>query len=181
MKNCIVYGGTFDPMGLHHLRAIEWLLGEHPQSTVLVAPSYRHPTKDQRSISPFEDRILVARHSVRSLGSDDRVFVSDIERDLTTGSHLLTYDLMRGLQEKAPGLQFKFAVGADLDLSRWEKGEELRREFEIVTIPLIEGADGAVHATTIREYLRTQNPAWLNHVAPTAHGAIWELMNRGAL
>lgn len=167
-NHVIVFGGTFSPMGLHHLEAIRWVRQEYPFAQVWVIPSYKHPLKDQSQIAPFDTRVLIAQASVEGL-NDHRVKVLDIERDAAKDKpFLLTFDLLSFLKHRFPRTFFKFAVGLDQDISKWERREDVERDFGFVRIP----TKGSVHATEIRRMIQEGEQGWRRHVAPQAENLI---------
>lgn len=160
----IVFGGTFSPMGRHHLEAIRWVREKYPTAEVWVIPSFKHPLKDQSQIAPFENRVLIARVSIEYLG-DPCVQVLNIEKDAAEGKpYVLTYDLLTYLKLRFPNKSFKFAVALDQDISNWERRAEVEQEFGIVRIPIM----GSMHATEIRRMIQEGIQGWQAHVAPQA-------------
>jgi len=153
----VVYGGSFNPFCKNHLDVVSWATTQGDE--VWVIPSYAHPEKSL--MIDFEHRLVMARLAVGSELWPVPVWVSDIERTLFQEgmSKIFTYHLLRRLAAMHPENTFVFAIGPDIDPSKWELGPEAMAEFEFIRVP-----DMGTHATQVREWIRTGDSQWRNFV-----------------
>ena len=111
-----LFGGTFDPPHQAH-RAVCLIamrrLGLH-RVWWLVTPG--NPLKDTRGLSPLADRMAAARALAHHPGID----VSDFEAEIGVR---YTYDAIRYLVTRCPGVHFVWIMGADnlRSFHRWQK------------------------------------------------------------
>ena len=116
-----LYGGSFDPPHVGHLMAMAYVLGVARTDAILVVPCFQH--RFDKRLSPFEDRLEMARLTAAPLGP--RVEVSDIERRL--GGESRTLATTRALMAERPGARIVVVHGADLleERQRWYGAAEL--------------------------------------------------------
>ncbi len=122
-----LFGGTFDPPHQAHRAACLIAmrrLGLH-RVWWLVTPG--NPLKDTRGLSPLADRMAAAR----ALANHPRIDVSGFEAEIGVR---YTYDTIRYLVTRCPGVHFVWIMGADnlRSFHRWQKWRAHRRH----------GADG---------------------------------------
>lgn len=126
-------GGTFDPIHFGHLRSGQEILDMLGLDRIIIIPSYRPPFKGHLKITPFEQRLHMARLAA---GHNPRFTVSDIE-----AREGLSYsvDTVRRLKEQHSGLEPFFIMGQDAfrDITGWKDWEELLGScnFVITTRP----------------------------------------------
>lgn len=134
MKRIAVFGGTFDPPHLGHVRAAEWVTQSGQVDRVLVVPVLEHAFHKQPGID-FQERLELCR--VAFSGVPD-VVVSDIEASLPKPSY--TMETVRELARREPDATFRLVVGTDIlpDLPHWREGEALLR----LAPPLVLGRKG---------------------------------------
>ena len=101
-----LFGGTFDPPHQAHRAACLIALARLSLDRVwwLVTPG--NPLKDTRGLSPLGERIAAAR----ALAHHPRIDVSGLEADI--GARY-TYDTLRFLIARCPGVRFVWIMGAD--------------------------------------------------------------------
>ena len=71
-----ILGGTFDPIHFGHLRLAEEMCEELSLAKVLLIPGAQPPHKDERVISPFQDRLEMTKIAA---SYSDYLEASDIE------------------------------------------------------------------------------------------------------
>ena len=175
-KRLGVMGGTFDPIHHGHLLTAEEALQQFELDEVVFVPTGRPWMKEDRRVSPPEDRYLMV---VVATASNPRFSVSrlEIERDGPT----YTVETLRELKSERGDVDLYFITGADamLEIFQWKDPEETlelahfiaatRPGYElaeleqdeltshprvtVMTIPAL-----AISSTDIRERVRTGRP-----------------------
>jgi nicotinate-nucleotide adenylyltransferase len=118
-----VYGGTFDPVHLGHLRVAERLLEVFALDLVLFIPAYLAPHKRSAGVSPALDRYAML---VLATAQDERLCVSTIELDAPGRPY--TVETLAGLHERlGPEVELFFVMGADSwnEIDTWREWERL--------------------------------------------------------
>jgi nicotinate-nucleotide adenylyltransferase len=118
-----VMGGTFDPIHHGHLVAASEVAHIFSLDEVVFVPTGRPWQKDDREVSPAEDRYLM---TVIATASNPRFSVSRIDIDRPGPTY--TIDTLRELHAgRGPAAELFFITGADA-LSRmmsWQDADEL--------------------------------------------------------
>ena len=159
-----IYGGSFDPPHMAHVLAVKHVLTLDEVSRVIVVPVFQHAL--DKSLSPFEIRLAMCR---RAFGDDDRVTVSDIERDLPRPSY--TLHTVEELRRAYPNTAFRLVVGGDVlgETSRWRRFDELENLAPLLVLGRAgvdePGAPEAVLPAVSSTEARTW---WGNHVPEEA-------------
>jgi nicotinate-nucleotide adenylyltransferase len=124
-----LFGGTFDPPHEAHRAACLIAIRRLQLDRVwwLVTPG--NPLKDTRGLAPLADRIAAAR----KLARDPRIAVSGLEAEI--GSRY-TYDTLRYLRARCPGVRFVWIMGADnlRGFHHWHKWREIAAMVPIVVV-----------------------------------------------
>src|SRR5438309_3819515 len=121
-KRLGVMGGTFDPIHHGHLLTAEEALWQFELDEVVFVPTGRPWMKQDREVSPPEDRYLMV---VIAASSNPSFSVSrlEIEREGPT----YTVDTLRTLREQyADAVDLFFITGADamLEILQWKDSQE---------------------------------------------------------
>ena len=116
-----VMGGTFDPIHYGHLVTAEEALVQFSLDGVLFVPTGQPWMKQDRAVSPAEDRYLM---TVIATASNPRFHVSRIEIDRDGPTY--TVETLRALGEENPDAELYFITGADamLEIFDWKDPEE---------------------------------------------------------
>ncbi|MFD1038549.1 nicotinate-nucleotide adenylyltransferase [Virgibacillus byunsanensis] len=158
-----ILGGTFDPPHIGHLIIAEEVRIALSLDEVWFIPSNEPPHKDKATIVANE-RFAMLQVAIENNSAFN---VNSIEMDRLGKSY--TFDTMKLLREKHPGIEFYFIIGADMVefLPRWQNisdlvqmvtfvgverpGYRLETDFPVkqVEIPSIE-----ISSTVLRERLR---------------------------
>ncbi|WP_272947634.1 nicotinate-nucleotide adenylyltransferase [Ornithinimicrobium murale] len=169
-----VMGGTFDPIHHGHLVAASEAAALLDLDEVVFVPTGQPYLKDERKVSPAEDRYLM---TVIATASNPRFTVSrvDIDRDGPT----YTYDTLRDLRGQRPEADLYFITGADA-LAQILSWKDAAKMFELahfvgVTRPgHVLSGDGlpqdrvtllsvpamAISSTDCRERTQQGEPVW---------------------
>jgi nicotinate-nucleotide adenylyltransferase len=170
-----VMGGTFDPIHHGHLVAASEVQAQFALDEVVFVPTGEPWQKEDRVVSPREDRYLM---TVIATASNPRFSVSrlDIDREGPT----YTTDTLRDLRdERGPDVELFFITGADAlgQILDWHRAEELfsLAHFVGVTRPghtlsdpglpqggvsLVEVPAMAISSTDCRERVGRLLPVW---------------------
>jgi nicotinate-nucleotide adenylyltransferase len=116
-----VMGGTFDPIHYGHLVTAEEALVQYSLDGVVFVPTGRPWMKQDRSVSPAEDRYLM---TVIATASNPRFQVSRIEIDRDGPTY--TVETLRALADEHPDAELYFITGADamLEIFDWKEPNE---------------------------------------------------------
>ena len=115
-------GGTFDPIHHGHLVAASEVADRFDLDEVIFVPTGRPWQKNDRSVSPPEDRYLM---TVVATASNPRFSVSRV--DIDRGKPTYTVDTLRDLARQHPGDELYFITGADAlgSILGWQDWQEL--------------------------------------------------------
>jgi nicotinate-nucleotide adenylyltransferase len=164
-----LFGGTFDPPHLAHRAACLIALQRVGLDRIwwLVTPG--NPLKDTRGLSPLADRIAAAR----ALANHPRIVVSGVEAEIGTR---YTYDTLRYLMIRCPGVHFVWIMGADnlRSFHRWQKWRAIAAMMPMAVVdrlgPSLYAAAGPagqafararIPETAARSLPRRNPPAWV--------------------
>jgi len=116
-----LFGGTFDPIHMGHLRAVALLCDNVRFDQVHWVLSARPPHKDQVSVS-VEHRFEMMK---LALDSSPRYVADDTEIKRATASY--TIDTVEAFQGRYPNSKIIVIIGGDslLNLPRWHRYDEL--------------------------------------------------------
>lgn len=158
-----VFGGTFDPIHLGHLAAVQdaaWSLG---LDRVLFVPNRQPPHKQGATVSSVDDRVAMVRLSV---ASNPRFEMSLLELEREGPSY--TLDTLRELNRRMPDTSLYFLVGCDAlpALHAWHEPDRLLAEFQVVVMDRPTGqtvnwVQVEEHFPRIREQVQTVHVAQL--------------------
>ncbi len=142
-----LYGGTFDPFHVGHLRmAIEVreLLG---LSRVTLLPARVPPHKPDRPVTGALHRLAMVRAGTEGLPGID---VSDAEILREGPSYSLV--TVREFRRASPGAEILFVIGADAfaEIPSWYRYEELLAECDFLLLPRPGGSGAAPGPPALR-------------------------------
>jgi nicotinate-nucleotide adenylyltransferase len=124
-----LFGGTFDPPHQAHLAASLLALKRLKLDRVwwLVTPG--NPLKNTNGLAPLDRRIAAAR----ALTEHPRIDVTGLEAVIKTR---YTFDTIRWLLSRCPGVHFVWIMGADnlRSFHRWQKWRGIAKLVPIVVV-----------------------------------------------
>jgi nicotinate-nucleotide adenylyltransferase len=124
-----LFGGTFDPPHQAHRAACLIAMRRLGLDRVwwLVTPG--NPLKDTRGLSPLGERMAAAR----ALAQHPRIDISGFEADV--GARY-TYDTVRHLAARCPGVRFVWIMGADnlRSFHRWQNWRGIAARVPIAVV-----------------------------------------------
>jgi nicotinate-nucleotide adenylyltransferase len=117
-----VMGGTFDPIHYGHLVTAEEALVQFALDEVVFVPTGKPWMKQERDVSPAEDRYLM---TVIATASNPRFRVSRVEIDRDGPTY--TVDTLRALAAENRDAELYFITGADamLEIFEWKDTDEV--------------------------------------------------------
>lgn len=117
-----IYGGTFDPIHIGHLRIAEEGREQMGLDRVLFVPNQVSPFKTDRTVTPGAARLEMVRLAI---AGNPAFTASDIEIRREGPSYAV--ETLRALQGEFPGAELFFLTGADAirDLPDWREPEAL--------------------------------------------------------
>jgi nicotinate-nucleotide adenylyltransferase len=115
-------GGTFDPIHNGHLVAASEVADRFELDEVVFVPTGEPWQKQERQVTPGEDRYLMA---VIATASNPRFWVSRV--DIDRGGRTYTKDTLHDLHAQFPDAELYFITGADAlaSILTWQDIEEL--------------------------------------------------------
>jgi nicotinate-nucleotide adenylyltransferase len=117
-----VMGGTFDPIHYGHLVTAEEALVQFALDAVVFVPTGRPWMKEEREVSPAEDRYLM---TVIATASNPKFHVSRVEVDREGPTY--TVETLHALAAEHPDAELYFITGADamLEILDWKEPDEV--------------------------------------------------------
>ena len=165
-----VFGGTFDPIHIAHLRIAKEAVKKFDLNRVLFVPAGNPPHKDAAGLTPYEDRFRLVQLACRP----DPAFIASRLEESDTRSY--TIDTLRRFRKQLkPADALFFLIGADAfdELETWKDWRELigLTEFIVVARPesvyrvpdnarvhRLDGLNLQVSSSDIRARLATGEP-----------------------
>jgi nicotinate-nucleotide adenylyltransferase len=115
-----LFGGTFDPIHLAHLRLAEEAREEFRLERVLFLPAAIPPHKAGWKISPYQDRYEMTRLAIQGNPAFE---VSDLEIERPGASY--SVDTVKRMKERFPDLAFLMGADQLLEIHTWKDPREL--------------------------------------------------------
>lgn len=126
-----IFGGTFNPIHLGHLKAAEVVQEKFSLDRILFVPSYLPPHKDSSEVAQAEDRLKMVDLSV--IGHP-RFVSSSIEVDIRRKSYsIITLKKIKDIYPEAL-LFFILGVDAFLEIETWRDYEQVLEQCYFVVI-----------------------------------------------
>jgi nicotinate-nucleotide adenylyltransferase len=163
-----LFGGTFDPPHAAHRAACLIALRRLGLDRLwwLVTPG--NPLKDTRGLSPLAERIAAAR----ALADHPRIEVSGVEAEI--GARY-TYDTVRYLTQRCPGVHFVWIMGADnlRSFHRWQKWRSLATLVPIAVVDRLGPSLYATAGVAAQALARFRIPEHAAAKLPRRHPPAW--------
>jgi nicotinate-nucleotide adenylyltransferase len=134
-----LFGGTFDPPHAAHVGASLLAIKRLKLDRIwwLVTPG--NPLKDTRGLQPLEKRIA----SARALTHHPRIDVTGLEAVINTR---YTYDTLKFLKRRCPGVEFVWVMGAD-NLRSFYRWQNWRGIASLMPMAVIDRMGSSLYAT----------------------------------
>ena len=120
MERIGIYGGTYSPPHIGHLRAAEYAIESLKLDRLLLIPTGVSPHKQMSAGATSEDRLQMLRLSALGM---EKAEVSEIEIRREGSSY--TVDTLRTIRQENPGCELVLLMGTDMFLSfmTWKNPE----------------------------------------------------------
>jgi nicotinate-nucleotide adenylyltransferase len=118
-----IFGGTFDPIHLGHLRSVEEASDIIHLDLVLLIPAARPPHKLRSGLTPFRDRLNMTRLAV-----EDNKLIEVLDIEARRSGPSFSVDTLENLRsETGPDTDFFFLIGMDafLEIESWHRYQRL--------------------------------------------------------
>jgi nicotinate-nucleotide adenylyltransferase len=126
-----LFGGTFDPIHIAHLRIANEALKNFSLSRVLFVPAANPPHKPGDVVSPFEDRFRMVEIAVAPYPS----FVAS-RIEATAGPNYTIDTVERFRKDLVPEDKLFFLIGADAfrEIRSWQRWEDLIHLIQFIVV-----------------------------------------------
>lgn len=125
-----IFGGTFNPPHISHVRAAEAFLRQMSLDRLLIVPSCTSPHKKDAVIASALDRYKMCELAFSEL---EKTEISDIE--IKRGGRSYTCDTLAALNGESLELYFLCGTDAFLSLDKWKNPQDI---FNLASICVIE-------------------------------------------
>ena len=130
-----IFGGSFNPVHLGHLRLAEFASSELNLDHLYFVPTFQSPLKPEKELLPAEIRVKLLQKALKPY---PHFSVSDCE--IKRGGKSYTVDTLKYFRAKlGPKAQIYFLTGLDAlkDLGRWKSSGQIFRlcRFVVATRP----------------------------------------------
>ena len=117
-----VFGGSFDPPHIEHIRLAEAAVKELRLDTLFVMPAHTPPHKPWKQLAKDEHRLEMCRLAFSRV---ENVQISDYE--MSQGGTSYTYLTCRHFKEMYPDAEIFWLVGTDMlrDFPTWKNPDEI--------------------------------------------------------
>ena len=124
MERIGIYGGTYNPPHIGHMRAAEYAIEALKLDRLLLIPTGVSPHKEMASGASSADRLEMLRLSAAGL---EKAEVSDIE--IRREGRSYTVDTLRQLKAEYPGAELVLLMGTDMFLNflSWREPEQIMK------------------------------------------------------
>ena len=163
-----IYGGTFNPIHLGHLRAVEEVTERLGLDRMIFVPSARPPHKQADDCDPIAPAALRLAWVQEAVAGNPRFEVDSIEADRAGPSYLV--DTLRAFRGRLGDRVPVFTLGCDafLEIDTWRDPQTLLAlaNFAVTTRPPIR-PEGLGEWLSKEEnlYQANGNPRWVEHPA----------------
>ena len=119
-----IYGGTYSPPHIGHMRAAEFAIDALKLDRLLLIPTGVSPHKEMAAGASSADRLRMLRISAADI---EKAEVSDIEVNRSGSSY--TVDTLRAIKGENPDFQLVLLMGTDMFTSflSWREPEEIMK------------------------------------------------------
>lgn len=130
-KKVGLFGGTFNPIHLGHLRVAELIQAKFGLEEVLFIPSYIPPHKEAADVAPARDRFIMVRLAIAGHAG---FIASPIEIKARQKSYSII--TLNKIKKIYPGALIFFILGADafLDIETWKSYQEVLTQCQFIIV-----------------------------------------------
>lgn len=134
MKKIVIFGGTFDPVHIGHLKIYLVVKKQLHFDKFLVVPSKHPPLKNNQAYASAEDRFMMTK---LLFGKYKDVKIERYEIDKNDNKVSYTINTIRYLSKKYPNDKLFLVVGLDRydDFKQWKNWQEILKLVTLIVIP----------------------------------------------
>ena len=132
MEKIGIFGGSFNPPHLGHIRAAEAAAGELGLSRVLLVPAFEVPHKQLPTCGATpEQRLAMVKLAAQG---HESLEVSDIELEMKGQGY--TYETLLALEQRCPQAEFTLLLGSDQMriLGQWQNADEILKKARLAVL-----------------------------------------------
>ena len=135
MSKIGIFGGTFNPIHLGHIRLGQLVLDEIKLDKILFIPDNTPPHKSNKELASGTDRLEMINISLKDHKNMES---SDIELKREGKSY--TYETLLELKKQNPNDELFLLTGADmfLTLDKWREPETIFETANIIGVPRVD-------------------------------------------
>ena len=137
-----IYGGAFNPVHNGHVKCMLAALEIGNLDEEWVVPTWNNAFG--KEMAPFTTRIALLDEA---RPDNDKIKIVALER---TFQITYTVDLIERLVQTRPEVTWVLLVGPDIDLTKWHRWEDLKKQVEVVIIP----EQGLDRSTLVRQAVK---------------------------
>ena len=134
MNKIGIFGGTFNPIHLGHIRLGQLVLDEIKLDKILYIPDNTPPHKSDKDLACGEERLNMINISLKDF---DNMESSDIELKREGKSY--SFETLLELKKLYPNDELYLITGADmfLTLDKWREPETIFKTANIIGVPRV--------------------------------------------
>lgn len=171
-----IYGGSFDPVHIGHVRLARFMLDTLGLDRLLIVPAYVSPFKRETNVTP-EDRLAMCRLAF----PDERFEV--VSDEIDRGGKSYTVDTVKGIRERYGENDYYLIIGSDqlLLFDKWYRFEDILADVTLCAVSRCASDDRAELESFADEKLRAYGPCIICDFEPVeiSSTAIREGLRRG--
>lgn len=132
MQTIAVFGGSFDPPHLGHLKVIQTIFNSLEVERLFIVPAFLNPFKSQSLFSP-KKRL----EWIKILVQDLTLPITLLDFEIRQNKPTPTYETINFIQQTYKPKKIYLIIGADNleNLPKWYHYEKLKNQVEFVIIP----------------------------------------------
>ena len=134
MSKIGIFGGTFNPIHLGHIRLGQLVLDEIKLDKILYIPDNTPPHKSDRNLACGEDRLNMIDISIK-----DHVDMESSDIELKREGKSYSFETLLELKKLYPNDELYLITGADmfLTLDKWREPETIFKTANIIGVPRV--------------------------------------------
>lgn len=159
-----IYGGTFSPPHLAHVKAAEAFFRTVNPDKLLIIPDYLPPHKEIDGLVTAEDRLEMSR---LAFGHMERTEISDME--ILRGGRSYTYETLEALASPEKELYLLCGTDMFLTLTEWRNPERI---FELAVIAYVRRENDLEIGEKIKEMTKVYEDKYGARIIPVPIDAV---------
>lgn len=131
MKKLLIFGGTFDPIHLGHIKMLKAAINKVKPNLTLLIPNKNPPLKDSNPKASIKARLDMVNLAIKNIPN---VKVCDYEIKSKSNQKSYTYLTINYLKKIYKNYKFYFLVGMDRlnDFNQWKNYQQILKNVTLV-------------------------------------------------